>query len=119
MLLFNFIFSNINIIYFILISILTVTKVINNKILQIAILTLFMLIQFAVRSYLEIDAMTKAKFLSKDYMENKNICTKEEQDKLLEEYEKINKQGIPFTVFNLLFNGLIKIAIYVIISIIM
>lgn len=62
LLLFNFIFSNINIIYFIIISVLTILKVITNQSLQIAILMLFTLIEFSVRSFLEIDAMTKAKY---------------------------------------------------------
>ena len=69
LLMFNFIFSNINIIYFFIISILTVFKVIHNQTFQIAILMLFMLIGFAVRSFLEIDAMTRARFFAKEYME--------------------------------------------------
>ena len=83
MLLFNFIFSNINMIYFFVITILTIFKIINNQMLQIAILMLFTLIQFAVRSFLEIDAMTRARFLAKEYMENKKLCTNEEKEQLL------------------------------------
>lgn len=115
MLLFNFIFSNIDIIYFLVISTLTIFKVIHNSILQILILMLFMIIKFAVRSYLEIDAMTRARFLAKEYIEKKNLCTKEEQEKLLEQYNEINRIGIPFTVWNLLMNGFGKIIIYCII----
>ena len=115
MLLFNFIFSNINMIYFFVISILTIFKVVNNQMLQIAILMLFTLIQFAVRSFLEIDAMTRAKFLAKEYMEKKKLCTEEEKEKLLNEYDKINKIGIPFVVDNLLTSGLIRVLIYTII----
>ncbi len=118
MLLFNFIFSNINIIYFFVISILTIFKVINNQMLQVAILMLFTLIQFSVRSLLEIDAMTRAKFLAKEYMEKKNLCTNKEKELLLNEYDKINKIGIPFVVDNLLTNGLIKVLIYTIIAVI-
>jgi len=118
LLVFNFIFSNINMIYFFIITLLTLFKVINNQMLQIAILMLFTLIQFAVRSFLEIDAMTKSRFLAKEYMENKKLCSNEEIDKLLEEYDKINKIGIPFVVDNLLTNGLIRVLIYTIITII-
>lgn len=117
LLLFNFIFSNINIIYFLVISILTIFKVINNQMLQIAILMLFALIKFSVRSFLEIDAMTRAKFLAKEYMEKKNLCTNKEKELLLNEYDKINKVGIPFVVDNLLTNGLITVLIYTIITI--
>lgn len=118
MLLFNFIFSNISIVYFLLISILTITKVINNQMLQIAILMLIMIIQFAIRSFLEIDAMTRARFLAKEYMEKKKICTEEEIKSLLQEYEKINKVGIPFVIDNLLTNGLFRVLIYTLICII-
>ena len=115
MLMFNFIFSNINMIYFFIISVLTIFKVINNQMLQISILMLFTLIQFSVRSFLEIDAMTKSKFLAKEYMEKKKICTNKEKEELLKEYDKINKVGIPFVVDNLLTSGLVRVLIYTII----
>ena len=118
LLLFNFIFSNINMIYFFVISILTAFRIINNLMLQVSILMLFTLIQFAVRSFLEIDAMTRARFLAKEYMEKKKLCTKEEQENLLEKYQEINKFGIPFTIYNLLMNGLIRIIAYCIICLI-
>lgn len=118
LLLFNFIFSNINMIYFFVISILTLVKVINNQMLQIAILILFTLIKFSVRSFLEIDAMTRSRFLAKEYMEKKNLCTQDEKNTLLKEYEKINKIGIPLVIDNLLTSGLFSVLIYTIISIV-
>ena len=118
LLLFNFIFSNINIIYFIIISILTILKVISNQNLQIEILMLFTLIEFSVRSFFEIDAMTKAKYLAKEYMEKIKLCTEEEKNKLLKEYGNINKIGIPFVIDNLLTTALVRVLIYCIISII-
>lgn len=119
MLLFNFFFSNLNMIYFFIVSILTLFKVINNQTFQIAILMLFTLIQFSIRSFLEIDAMTRARFLAKEYMEKKKLCTEEEKENLLEEYEKINKVGIPFVIDNLLTTGLFRILIYTLICIIL
>ena len=118
LLLFNFIFSNINILYFIVIIILTILKVINNSMLQIAILMLFTVIEFSVRSFLEIDAMTKAKYLSKEYMEKEKLCTQEEKNILLKEYADINKIGIPFVIDNLLTTALLRVLIYCIVSII-
>ena len=117
LLLFNFIFSNINIIYFLVISILTICKVISNQMLQVAILMLLMIIGFAVRSYLEIDAMTRARFLAKEYMEKKKKVSIKEQEKLLKKYKEINDFSIPFTIFNLLVNGFIKVLIYVVICV--
>ena len=118
LLLFNFIFSNINIVYFAVITILTILKLVNHQILQIAILMLLTIIEFSVRSFLEIDAMTKAKYLSKDYMEKMELCTQEEKNKLLKEYESINKIGIPFVIDNLLTTALARVLIYCIVSII-
>ena len=117
LLLFNFTFSNINILYFLTISILTICRIINNQMLQVAILMLFMLIGFVVRSYLEIDAMTESKFLAKEYMEKKKLVGKKEQEKLLEKYKEINEFSIPFTLFNLLVNGFAKVLIYVVICV--
>lgn len=118
LLMFNFIFSNISILYFIVITILSIFNIVTNSMLQIVILLMFAFIQFAVRAYLEIDAMTKSKYLAKEYMEKKKLCTKEEIDTLIKEYDKINKIGIPFILVHLITNALIRISIYVIITII-
>lgn len=118
MLLFNFIFSNLQILYFTVILILTIFNKLNNTILQIFILMLLMLIKFAVRSFLEIDAMTRAKFLAEKYMRAKNLCSESEIEELLKEYNKINKVGIPCTIYYLLVNEFIKIIIYIIITMI-
>ena len=118
LLLFNFIFSNVNLMYFILISIFTIFKLINNQVLQVAILLLFMLIQFSVRSFLEIDAMTRSRFFAKEYIEKKNLISKKEQEKLLEQYKKINEAGIPFTIWNLILIGSVRIIIYCVICLI-
>lgn len=118
LLMFNFVFSNISILYFIIITILSICNIVKNNILQIFILLLFAFIQFAVRSYLEIDAMTKSKYLAKEYLEKKNLCTKKETEELINEYDKINKVGIPFTLDHLITSGLIRISIYILITII-
>ena len=69
MLMFNYIYSNIYLLYFAVISILTVFKVVNNLMLQVEILTILGLIYYFIRSMLEFDAMIKAKYLAKDYIE--------------------------------------------------
>ncbi|MGN1311194.1 MAG: zinc metallopeptidase [Clostridia bacterium] len=117
-LMFNFIFSNISILYFAIVTILTICGIIKNSIFQIFILTLLAFIQFSVRAFLEIDAMTKSKYLAKEYMEKKNLCAKEEIDTLINEYDKINKIGIPFVTDNLITNALIRISVYILIAII-
>ena len=115
LLMFNFLFSNFSMLYFVIITILSICNVVKNSILQIFILLLLAFIQFAVRGYLEIDAMTKSKYLAKEYMEKKNICTKEEVDELIKEYDKINKIGIPFILDNLITNAVVRICIYILI----
>lgn len=114
----NFIISNIYILYFIIISILTLLNVIKNPLMYLSILTILGFIQFTIRAYLEIDAMTKAKYLAKEYMEGKGIISKEEINLLCNEYEKINKMGIPFYVWNLFSTNMIKIIIYAVVAII-
>lgn len=114
----NFVISNINILYFLIASVLTITKVIHNQEIFIFIAFALGFLQFVIRSFLEIDAMTKSEFLTKEYIEEKNLCTEEEKGKILEEYKKINKIGIPFTVFTVITNILTKIIIYSIICII-
>lgn len=99
---FNFVFSNIYILYYIIAIILTICKVFTNSLLQLFILMLLSLIYFSVRSFLEIDAMTKSRFLAEKYIDTKNILADNEKKKLLSEYDKINKMGIPFTIDNLL-----------------
>lgn len=118
LLMFNFIFSNVEIVYFIISLILTITNVFTNVLLQICILLILFFIKYATRSYLEIDAMTKSRYLAEKYMDKKNLCTKDEQKKLLMEYDKINNVGIPFTLYYLLTNSLIRIILYIAIAII-
>lgn len=118
LLLFNFIFSNINIAYFLSVIILGIFKVIEMNMVYIFILTLLLFVCFIVRSYLEIDAMIKAKYLAKDYIESKKIISKEDEEKLLSSYDNINRTGIPFVIDHLLTNAILKILIFVIIGMI-
>jgi len=122
MLMFNFWYSNIYLLYFIVSIILTILGVFKNYNLQIIILTLMGFVYYAVRSFLETDAMTKAKYVATDYMEEyiqeNAVCTKQEVHKISNQYDKINKIGIPATNFILINNIIIKVVIYIITSII-
>lgn len=118
MLWFNFIFSNIYLIYFLLICILGITKVLSYKMIVLSILIIGGFVFYAVRSYLETDAMIKARFLAKEYMQEKNISTSEEIDRIIKVYDKLNDVGIKCTNFKLLSNVFIKIIILLVIFII-
>ena len=118
MLWFNFIFSNIYLLYFIITVVLTIFKVITNVNLYAIILIIMSMILFFVRSYLEMDAMTKARFLAKEYMEqNEKSISKESINVIIDNYDKLNDLGIKYTLFNLMSSYLIKICIYCIIGI--
>ena len=116
LLLFNFIFSNIIILYWLTIAILTITKVIQNTFVPMFVLLLLTTIKFAVRGFLEIDAMTKSRYLAEKYNKSKNIITEKETEQLLERYDEINKLGVPFTIVHILVGSFAGILMYAIIS---
>ncbi len=117
-LLFNFVFSNIYIIYFITIIILTILKLNTYKMLCLFILVILGFIQYAIRSYLEMDAMTKAKPLVKEYFEQYGSLNQIDQINILNNYEIINNIGIKLSNYILILNQVVKIIIYMIICII-
>ena len=112
---FNFIFSNIYLIYFFLITILTIFKVLPYKMLFLSVFIVFSLIYYAVRTYLEMDAMIKARFLAKEYMEEIEISKQEEIDKIIKQYDELNNLGIKFTNYKFLSNIFWKIIILLLI----
>lgn len=118
-LLFNFIFSNIYLLYFIVIVILTFLKVINKPMIPLIVLILFSLIYYIVRSLLETEAMSKAPYIAKEYMQNSKLATQEEINIIVENYHNLNKIGIPLINFRLILGSLIKIIIYCIIAVVM
>lgn len=118
LLLFNFIFSNINMLYWLVITILTITKVITNVKMQLFVLLLMAMIKVIVRGYLEIDAMTKSRYLAEKYMNTKAILEKAEEEKLLNKYNEINKYGIPYTIVYIAISSLLGILGYAIVTII-
>lgn len=108
----NFIFSNIYLLYFFAILILTFFNKLPYTNIHIVILIFVSLIQYILRFTLENEAMIKARYISKEYIEEKNILKKEEESKLLEEYDKINKIGIPFMNYYLISMNIVKIIIF-------
>ncbi len=120
-LLFNFIFSNIYIMYFV-VSLILIFFNIGEQYFNIYIQIYFLLtlIYIGIRTYLENEAMSKAIFVAKEYMEeykNSDI-THEEIDKLVKGFEEINRIGIPFANFYLITLSLVKIIILCIIALI-
>ncbi len=118
LLIFNFVFSNIYLLYFITICILAFFKILPYKMMFLNILFLFSLVYYMVRMYLENDAMIKARYLAKEYMEEKQISTKEEIKKIVDGFDKINKIGIKSINYNMYLSVIIRILIFSIICII-
>ena len=120
-LLFNFIYSNFYLTYFI-VSFLLILFNIGERLIFIQIFIFLSIIYLIIRCYLENEAMSKAIFVAKEYMEeqkkiNENI-TKEDVDLLLEKFDDLNKIGIPFTNFSLVAWGILKVIILCIIAIV-
>lgn len=111
-LIFNFAFSNIYIIAFVVICILTILKLNTMPMLYLFLLTILSFLYYAVRSSLEMDAMTKAKPLTKEYLEEEGTLNKKEQELILKNCETINQLAIPLTNFKLITNCATKIIIY-------
>lgn len=123
MLMFNFYYSNIYLLYFALSIILTIFGVFKNYNLQIIILLLMSFVYYVVRAYLETDAMIKAKYVAEDYMKEyikqNEVCTEKEVEEISNQYTKINKLGIPAYNFILISNTIIKVIVYIVLVIIL
>ena len=117
-LLFNFIFSNFYLLFFIITAILGILGKIGNKTIFFTLVLLFSYVFYFIRSYLENDAMIKAQYLAKDYMLELNISTKDEIAEIIDSYKKLNEIGIKMTNYKLFFDTIIKITIIAIIFII-
>lgn len=115
---FHFIISNIYLIYFIVIIILELINKLPSRNIYLIILLILGSIYITVRNYLENDAMIKAKYIAKEYIEEERILKKEEETELINGYEKINKIGIPISNFQIWSDLIIKVIIFCIIDII-
>jgi hypothetical protein len=114
---FNVIFANINNLYLLIISVLSLFNRIsyNTATICLWILALMQIILYAVRSFLETDAMTRAEFITQDYIEKTNYVSKEEKEKIIQVYKDVNKVGIKSYNYVLLMKALIRLLIYAIV----
>lgn len=113
---FHFIFTNLYLLYFVIISVLTFANLITQEMLHISILLILGIVHYSIRSYLETDAIIKSKYVSEQYMKKYKILEDTKKDELLLEYDKISNKGVLLINYNILFSELIKVFIYVIIS---
>lgn len=118
LLIFNFIFSNIYLLYFAIICVLALLKMLPNKLMFLSIYLIISLVYYVVRVYLENDAMIKARYLAKEYMEEEKISTPEEINKIVKGFDRINNLGIKVTNYKFFLNIMIKLLIFIIICIV-
>lgn len=118
MLWFNFIYTNIYMLYFLIISVLTVFKVINNPNIFLTILIMMGMLQYFIRSSLETEAMIKARYVAKDYLEQNDICSNVDIERIVKQYDRLNNTGIKFVNFDILVRNFVKVIIYCVICII-
>ena len=95
---------------------MTLLNWVKNPMLQVVILILLGFIYYVVRSYLEIDAMTKARYVAKEYMENSTLVEKETIDEIIENYDEINRKGIKLANFQLVSTTIIRVIVFCILT---
>lgn len=109
LLLFHFIFSNFYLLYFVLIALLGILKKLPFEMTFLVSFVLIGMLFYAVRIYLENDAMIKAPFLAKEYMQGKGISSLEEIEKVMESYDELNQIGIKAVNYKLFMGIMIKV----------
>ncbi len=118
MLWFNFIYTNIYMLYFLVISVLTLCNVIKNTSMFLYILIIMGMVQYFIRSMLETDAMTKARYVAKEYLEENNVCGKEDIDRIVSKYDMLNSMGIKLVNLDIFAKNILKVIVYSIICLI-
>lgn len=111
----NFIFSNIYIIYTILLLILTMFKILKPSMVQVAVLLLFGMVQYFIRDMLEMEAMIKARYVAKEYLEESDVCSKEICNRIIQEYDKLNAIGIKMVNYDIFVRNIAKVLLYCVI----
>lgn len=111
-LIFNFIYSNVYLLYFIITSILVIIKKLPQELLFSNILLILSFIYYVIRIYLENDAMIKAEYVAKQYIEEQKISSKEEIEQLMQGFKKLNQGAIKGTNCGIFVNTMIKIILF-------
>jgi len=118
MLLFNFIFSNIYLLYFLITCVLIVIKKLPKEMMFSNILLILSFIYYVIRIFLENDAMIKAPFVAKEYMKEQNISSEEDINKVCQGFKKVNDVCIKGTNYSLFVKIMIKVVIFNVLALI-
>lgn len=112
LLMFNFIYSNIYLIYFIITCILICIGKLNDIMLFSNIFLILSFIYYVIKIFLENDAMIKAQYLAKEYMEKQECATEKDIEKIYDGFKQLNKGLIKSTNCNLFVGIMIKLVIF-------
>ena len=118
MLIFNFVYSNIYIMYFVVICILAIINKLPNEIMFSNILLILSFIYYVIRVFLENNAMIKAEYVAKEYMEEQNISSEEEIKKVCDGFKRLNDGCIKGTNCSLFVKIMIKVVIFNVLALI-
>ena len=114
-LIFNFIFSNIYLLYYVVICVLALFNLLPFELMFLSIFLILSLINYIVRMYLENDAMIKARFLAKEYLEEENISSKKDIDEMVKGFDDLNNLGMKYIHYQFFLNCMLKVIIFSII----
>ena len=109
LLLFHFVVSNLYLIYFAILALLGILKILPFEMTFLVTFLFMGMLFYVVRIYLENDAMIKAPFLAKEYMQEKQISSLEEIDKVMKGYEELNQIGVKAVNYKLFIGIMIKV----------
>lgn len=109
LLVFHFVVSNLYLIYFAILALLGILKILPFEMTFLVTFLFMGMLFYVVRIYLENDAMIKAPFLAKEYMQEKQISSLEEIDKVMKGYEELNQIGVKAVNYKLFIGIMIKV----------
>ena len=117
---FNFIFSNISNLYFFVICILALLNLFSEQVWYCLLISLILIqsISFIVRSHLETDAMTRAEYVAGDYINEKNLLNKDDEEKIINTYKEINNIGIKLYNYILISKKVLSVIVFLVLVII-
>ena len=118
MLIFNFVYSNIYLVYFFVRCILVIIGKLPNEMMFSNILLILSFVYYVVRTFLENDAMIKAEYVAKEYMEEQGISSKEEIEKVVQGFKELNAGCIKGTDCSLFIKIMIKVVIFGVLALI-
>ena len=117
---FNFIFSNISNLYFLIICILALLNLFSEQVWYCLLISLILIqsISLIVRSHLETDAMTRAEYVAGDYINEKNLLNKDDEEKIINTYKEINNIGIKLYNYILISKKVLGVIVFLVLVII-